>query len=99
MVWRPSRISPSRMGEVASKVTCGPRSPPERSFCANSRLRASRSGDLRDRPAERHQHDFWGNADAERHDAATEAAGNDDVAVGPDVAVGELLAGGRNRRP
>src|SRR5690242_15991318 len=43
MVWRPSRISPSRMGEVASKVTCGPRLPPKQSFCANSPLRASRS--------------------------------------------------------
>src|SRR5262249_49540707 len=81
------------------EVTCAPRSPLGQSFCANSPPRASRSGDLWLCPAERHQYDFGGNADAERHDAAAEAAGDDDVAIFPDMAVGELLPGRRDRRP
>ena len=44
--------------------------------------------------AQRDQHDFRGHAEAERHDAAAEAAGDDDVAVRADMAVGELRPGG-----
>ena len=49
--------------------------------------------------AQRHQHDFRRNAEAERHDAAAEAAGDDDVAVHADVAIGQLRPGRRDRRP
>ena len=45
------------------------------------------------------QHDFRGDAEAERHQAAAEAAGDDDVAVHADVAIGELLPGRGDRRP
>ncbi len=48
--------------------------------------------------AQRHQHDFRGDAEPERHDAAAEAAGDQDVAVHLDVAIGELLPGRRDRR-
>src|SRR5215218_6358973 len=87
------------------KVNCGPRSPGKPSFCAKSGERASTAasnGELRHRrrlPAEGHQHDLRGNAETERHDAAAEAAGDDDVVVHADVAVDETRARRRDRRP
>src|SRR6266850_8485139 len=51
--------------------------------------------------AHRHQHDFRRNAETERHDAAAKAAGNDDIAICPGMAVGQPVPVARrhHRRP
>ena len=49
--------------------------------------------------AQRHQHDLWRDTESERHQAAAEAAGDHDVAIGADVAIDQPLARRRHRRP
>src|SRR5882724_3021628 len=49
--------------------------------------------------AQRYQANLRRDAEAERHDAAAEPPGDDDIAVHADVAIGEPLPGRRHRRP
>src|SRR3954466_13831395 len=87
MWWRPSRISPSRWA-VTSRLF---------SFCyrpvlrKNGRPRKRRLCDRRG-PSQRHLDDLRRHADTDRHDAATEAAGDDEIAFQPDVTIGEPQA-------
>src|SRR6478752_7903883 len=97
MWWRPSRTAPSIWGNVTCALCWSER----RLFCEKFAWRAS-TGELRDGrplPAQRHQHDLGRDAETERHDAAAETAGDDDIAVHADVTIGEKWPGRRHRRP
>src|ERR1700676_1227348 len=95
MVWRPSRIAPSRWVAVTSgpSIVCeGHR------FAQNllARKRRRRGEQLRYNgiitSAQCHKHDLGRDAEAERHDAAAEAAGDDDITIFARVAIREFLA-------
>src|SRR3954452_18574481 len=85
MWWRPSRISPCR-GASTSRASSlfGNRSVLRK----NGRTRKRRLGHQRP-PPQRHLDDLRRHADADWHDAATEAARYDDVAFQPEVTISE----------
>jgi len=58
---------------------------------ANPSIAQAYSGQRR-RGTHRYQHDFRGHSETKWQDAAAEPAGDDYVAIDPDVAVGEAVA-------
>src|SRR5690242_2170823 len=97
MWWRPSRISPSRWAVTSRASLLVDISP----FCAKTASRASGSGHNRHGTPQRYLDNLGRHADADRHDAATEAAGDDEIAFQAEMAVGEPQAvlGRHGRRP
>src|SRR6266481_1548978 len=67
----------------------------------NAKCRYFRLRNGRAFPAQCHQHDFRRDAETDRHDAAAKAAGDDDVAACPGVAIGQPVSVTRryHRRP